>query len=85
MKKLGKYTWDVAYKRWFFSTSLGPIDQWSFSPEQAVSKHLKKCPYNVKTQHKDVKALDDKGLWPVVMKSLEERLLAKRQSAWFIQ
>ena len=85
MKKLGKYTWDVAYKRWFFSTSLGPIDQWSFSPEQAVSEHLKKCPYNVRNQHKDVKALDDKGLWPVVMKSLEERLLAKRQSAWFIQ
>ena len=85
VKKLGRYTWDIAYKRWFFSTSLGPIDQWSISAEQAVSEHLKKCPFNVRNKHKDLKTLDEKKLWPVVMESLEKRLLKKKQSAWYIQ
>lgn len=85
VKKIGKFTWDIAYKRWFFSTSLGPIDHWSFSTEQAISEHLKKCPFNVRTQHKDIKTLDEQKLWPVVMQALEKRLLEKRQSAWFIQ
>ena len=85
VKKFGKFSWDIAYKRWFFSTSLGPIDNWSFSAEQAISEHLKECPFNVKTKHKDVKTLDEQKLWPVVMQALEKRLLEKRQSAWFIQ
>ena len=44
--------WTIAHKRWFFSTSLGPIDHWSFAAQEAVSDHMKVCPFNVRTQHK---------------------------------
>ena len=80
--KLG-FQWSVAYKRWFFSTSLGPIDHWAISAQLTVSEHLKKCPFNVRTQHKDVKTLDQN--WPKVMEALDKRLSEKRDSVWFIQ
>lgn len=38
--------WQVAYKRWFFSTALKPIKEWKFGVDQ-VSNHLKSCPYNI--------------------------------------
>ena len=85
VKKCGKFTWDIAYKRWFFSTSLGSVDHWSFSADQAISEHLKKCPFNVRMEHKDMRSLDEHKHWPTVMQALEKRLLAKKQSAWFIQ
>ena len=80
--KLG-IRWTVAYKRWFFSTSLGPVDHWAISADQAVAEHLKVCPFNVRTKHKDLKKLDKK--WPEVMTALEKRLADKRESVWFIQ
>ena len=69
--------WGVSYKRWFFSTSLGPVENWTFAKsEAAISEHLKNCPYNVKTKHVEAKKLDKK--WPEVMQSLKEKL-SKRQ------
>ena len=69
--------WSVAYKRWFFSTSIGPVENWTFAKsEAAISEHMKNCPYNVKTKHVDAKKLDKK--WPEVMQSLRDKL-SKRQ------
>ena len=69
--------WQISHKRWFFSTSLGPVESWTFSKnEGAVSEHLKECPYNVKTKHVDAKKLDTR--WPAVMHSVKEKL-SKRQ------
>ena len=71
------HKWSVSYKRWFFSTSLGPVENWTFAKsEAAISEHLKNCPYNVKTKHVEAKKLDKK--WPEVMLSLKEKL-SKRQ------
>jgi len=44
---------------------------------------MKICPYNVRNSHKDLKELDSN--WPLVMKSLEQRLLEKKKSEWFIE
>jgi hypothetical protein len=74
-----KYRWDVAYKRWFFSTSLGSIEKWAFTDTEAVSEHLKTCPYNVRTKHKDLKKTNPN--WPVVMTALDARLAEKRKTA----
>eukprot|EP00095_Tigriopus_kingsejongensis_P008525 maker-scaffold81_size397536-snap-gene-0.19 protein:Tk08525 transcript:maker-scaffold81_size397536-snap-gene-0.19-mRNA-1 annotation:"low quality protein: f-box only protein 40" len=46
VKLAGQIKWQVAYKRWFFSTALKPIDKWVFADE-SVSNHLKVCPYNI--------------------------------------
>ncbi len=81
--KSSSHKWEIAYKRWFFSTAIEHIDHWHFSQKEAVAQHLATCPYNVKMKHKDPKKLDFK--WPVVMKSLEAKLANKRNSEWFIQ
>ena len=67
------------------STSIGCVEQWSFSNKEAVSEHLKTCPFNVRTSHKDPRKMNAPEEWPQVMKALEKRLEAKRQSAWFIK
>ena len=67
------------------STSIGCVEQWSFCNKEAVSEHLKTCPFNVRTSHKDPRKMNAPEEWPQVMKALEKRLEAKRQSAWFIK
>jgi len=67
--------WVIAHKRWFFSTSMGSIDQWQFSDKEAVSDHLKNCPYNVRTKH-DVTTLKN---WPEVLKGLQRKIEFKGQ------
>ena len=58
----------------------------SYDSEKRKAVHEKNKQDRKNFIFKDLKVIrSDKGLWPVVMKSLEERLLAKRQSAWFIQ
>ena len=50
-----KLCWEIAHKRWFFSTSIGCVKEWSFSDREAISEHLKTCPYNVRTKHTDLR------------------------------
>ena len=63
------------FSRWFFSTSMGSIPQWQFSDKEAVSDHLKICPYNVRTKH-DITTLKN---WPEVLKGLQRKIEFKRQ------
>ena len=79
----GKGGWVVGYKRWFFSNYFCPVTHWGINADGAVSEHLKKCPYNIKTEHRkpDVKS---KG-WKNFMEALGVKIKMKRESEWFIQ
>ena len=69
-------------QQWFFSTAMDPIKWWYFDGNAKVSEHLKKCPYNVRTRHSDVKKKDPK--WDLVMKNLVTRLDSKRRSQFHL-
>jgi len=79
----GKINWVVGYKRWFFSNYFCPVNHWGINADGAVTEHLKKCPYNMKTEHikPDVKS---KG-WKNFMEALGEKMKLKRESEWFIK
>ncbi|XP_052235332.1 F-box only protein 30-like isoform X2 [Dreissena polymorpha] len=47
--------WDVAYKKWQFSSGFTSVQQWDFTDKgSALSEHLKTCPYN-QDEHKNIK------------------------------
>ncbi|KAK3597630.1 hypothetical protein CHS0354_030180 [Potamilus streckersoni] len=50
------FLWNVAYKRWSFSTSFTPITGWKINQSclSAISEHLKICPFN-QPDHKNIK------------------------------
>jgi len=47
----GRVEWEVAYKRWFFSSHFQPVHHWTLNTDGAISEHLKTCPYFIKTIH----------------------------------
>lgn len=62
--KIGEnYTWKIANKRWFFSTSFTPIEEWCFE-DSSISDHLRICPLfqrNIKAKPYFCLGLDKKG------------------------
>ena len=43
----------INFQVWFFSTSLDAIDEWQMEGLGGVSEHLKTCPYNVRSEHRN--------------------------------
>ena len=75
--------WQVAYKRWFFSTHFSPVTRWGLNADGAVSEHLKTCPFNIRTAH--TKPDTNSKQWNMFMSALKTRLKDKRNSEWFIE
>ena len=75
--------WEVAYRRWFFSSHFTPVTQWGVEDVGRVSDHLKSCPYNIRTRHTkpDIKTKS----WQDLMVAVRERIKQKRDSEWFIE
>ena len=75
--------WEVAYRRWFFSSHFSPVTSWGVEDVGRVSDHLQSCPYNIRTQHvkPDIRAKS----WKDLMEAVRERIKQKRDSEWFIE
>ena len=75
--------WEVAYRRWFFSSHFSPVTTWGMEDIGRVSEHLQSCPFNIRTQHRkpDIKAKS----WRDLMQAVRERIAQKRDSEWFIE
>ncbi|XP_077978405.1 F-box only protein 30-like [Glandiceps talaboti] len=43
-----RYSWNIAYQVWQFSTSFSSVSSWGFDDIPAIAEHLKTCPFNNK-------------------------------------
>ena len=79
----GGSNWEVAYRRWFFSSHFSPVTRWGVEEVGRVSDHLKSCPYNIRPHHfkPDIKSKS----WQDLMADVRERIKQKRDSEWFIE
>jgi len=41
--------WSHSSYRWRFSVALDPIEKWGYEDDQHLSNHIKKCPFNIKS------------------------------------
>lgn len=73
----GRIRWRVAYKRWFFSTSVEPVSKWTMTEHgAAVSNHLLECPFNVKKKLQQRKKCQQ---WDDIMNHMISRIRSKRR------
>jgi len=78
----GRNSWQIAYKRWFFSSYFHPVHNWGLNTDGMISEHLKKCPYNIKTvHHKQDKTSQQAKQF---MEALNAKMKLKQQCEWFI-
>jgi len=80
---MGRNSWEIAYKRWFFSSYFHPVHNWGLNTDGLIAEHLKKCPYNIKTVH--VKQDKNSKLAKSFMEALNVKMKLKQQSEWFIK
>ena len=79
----GGFHWEVAYRRWFFSSHFSPVTRWGMEEVGRVSEHLQSCPYNIRNNHTKPDT-EDKS-WKDLMGAVRERIKQKRDSEWFIE
>merc|ERR1719244_119916 len=80
---MGRNSWEIAYKRWFFSSYFHPVHNWGLNTDGLIAEHLKKCPYNIKTVH--VKQDKNSKLAKSFIEALNVKMKLKQQSEWFIK
>lgn len=81
---VGRPSWSVGYRRWFFSPSFDRVSRWGLEQaDTAVTAHLQRCPFNDRTQHR--KPDTNSKEWINFMVALNVKIQQKRESEWFIQ
>lgn len=81
---VGRPSWSVGYRRWFFSPSFDRVSRWGLEQaDTAVTAHLQHCPFNDRTQHR--KPDTNSKEWKNFMAALNVKIQQKRESEWFIQ
>lgn len=68
------------FQRWFFSSAMEPIRRWKMtSDDEAVSGHLKTCPYNVRLKPRPLKErAEGDAQWDRVIESYKGNSRLKR-------